>query len=101
MSRVSAEEQQVLSYTPNHPYFEVPYSVNPSFSTTVDYDFSIYDLVPEKIQSLERCKDDLDCVVGNISLIEEQHPEFNWIASYAGNVIKAILLGENLKNIRR
>jgi len=74
-------------YRPTHPYFNVPYSVNPSFSTSIPYDFSVYDDIPEKIRRLERCRDNIDCIKNNASLIEAEDDDYNWILKYGGNVI--------------
>jgi 3D (Asp-Asp-Asp) domain-containing protein len=75
------------SYTPSHPYFTVDYSVNPSFSVTIPYDFSIYDRVPDYISKLDRCTADIDCILNNITQIESENKEFDWLAKYGGNVI--------------
>ncbi len=74
-------------FRPTHPYFDVPYSVNPSFSTDIEYDFSVYDTVPEQLRRLERCKDDVACVKNNASIIEQENPGFDWLIKYGGNVI--------------
>ncbi|MBN1544070.1 hypothetical protein JW898_01255 [Candidatus Woesearchaeota archaeon] len=70
-----------------HPYFSVPYSVNPSFSTSIPYDFSIYDALPGYLHRVERCKDDIDCIAGNISIIEQENHGFDWIVQYGGNIL--------------
>jgi hypothetical protein len=74
-------------YRMTHPYFSVPYSVNPSFSVDIPYDFSIYDTMPGYLNRLKRCKDDIDCIVNNVSVIEQENPGFNWLVSYGGNVL--------------
>ena len=81
------EASSAAGYKPTHPYFTVPYSVNPSFSVSIDYDFSIYDTAPKLLKKFERCKSDLDCIMTNISLIEQENPSLDWIVSYGGNVI--------------
>ncbi|MBW2965204.1 hypothetical protein KY363_07140, partial [Candidatus Woesearchaeota archaeon] len=75
------------SYAPTHPYFSVPYSVNPSFSTSIPYDFSVYDTIPKQLSKLERCKDDIDCIIGNVTEIENSDASYDWIVKYGGNVL--------------
>ena len=72
-------------YKPAHPYFTVPYSVNPSFTVSIPYDFTIYDIISDNLQRLERCKDDIACIVRESSVIEKE-TGFNWILSYGGNI---------------
>jgi hypothetical protein len=87
IERPGVAEAEAAAWRPEHPYFKVPYSVEPSFSVTIPYDFSLYDEVPDHIKRLERCKADINCIANNISEIEEENPDFDWIASYGGNVI--------------
>jgi hypothetical protein len=85
--RARAEAGQIRGVGIRHPYFTVPYSVEPAFSTELPYDFSIYDEVPRELRKLERCLADMDCVLEEINSIENERPEFNWIASFGGNII--------------
>jgi hypothetical protein len=76
-----------VGYRPTHPYLDVPYSVDPSFSATVAYDFSIYDAVPEMIHRLDRCMGEVSCILEEIFNIEADMPQFDWVVSYAGNIL--------------
>jgi 3D (Asp-Asp-Asp) domain-containing protein len=87
LASATAPKAGQVGYKPDHPYFSVPYSVNPSFSTRIPYDFEAYDAIPKHLSKLERCKDDIDCIVSNVSLIEKKDAEYNWIVKYGGNVI--------------
>lgn len=73
-------------YKPTHPYFTVPYSVNPSFTVSIPYDFTIYDTISDHLQRLERCQDDTACLVREVYAIE-QETGFNWILSQGGNIL--------------
>jgi len=89
---VFAQEQSEVktpSVVSDNPYFMVPYSIDPSFSVSINYDFSIYDLIPDYIKRLEPCKDNVECVGKNLLDFETEKPEFKWLASYGGNVIGA------------
>lgn len=82
-------------FIPTHPYFDVPYSIDPSFSVEGDFDFSIYEYVPKNIKQLERCKDDLDCIVESLEEIEYSDSNYDWMAKYAGNVVTKDGFGES------
>jgi hypothetical protein len=81
------EAAEAAGFKPTHPYFTVPYSINPSFSVTVPYDLAIYDEMPGYINKLVSCRDDVDCITGNVSLIEEEKKDLNWVVSYGGNIV--------------
>ncbi|HII72757.1 TPA: hypothetical protein HA265_08430, partial [Candidatus Woesearchaeota archaeon] len=74
-------------YRPSHPYFNVPYSVDPSFSITIPYDLSIYETVPHYLANIEICKSDLECIMDDIAVIEQDNPDLDWVVKYGGNVI--------------
>ncbi|MBW2967550.1 collagen-like protein [Candidatus Woesearchaeota archaeon] len=78
-------------YTPTHPYFDVPYAIDPSFWVEVEYDISIYERVPDLVRGIhQQCRSDtsdLDCIRGQVYNIEEAHPGWDWIVSYGGNII--------------
>jgi hypothetical protein len=88
-----APQPAEVGYRPTHPYFTVPYSVNPSFSVSIPYDFSVYDALPGYLNRLQRCKDSIECVLGNVSVIEQENHDFDWIVSYGGNVLSEDLMG--------
>jgi len=75
---------------PQHPAFSCPYTIDPSFSVSVPYDFSIYDNVTSKITVLERCLANISCIVGNVSKIEKEMGKYNWILKQGGNVLTKV-----------
>jgi len=83
----AGEEEIPPGYRPPHPYFSVPYSVNPSFSVDVPYDFSIYDKISTDLRGLERCLDDTECIITGVTALEQADIGLNWIVQYGGNVI--------------
>ncbi|MFH1063788.1 MAG: hypothetical protein V1729_01770 [Candidatus Woesearchaeota archaeon] len=82
----AAYDESASAVRPMHPIFAVPYSVDPSFSVSMPYDFNIYDIVPKKIETLAECKNDIDCLLTKVSAIESE-TKLNWIVKYGGNVI--------------
>ena len=75
------------SFRMEHPYFSVPYSVNPSFSTSIPYDFAIYDTLPGYMHRIERCRANITCITENVELIEQEDPDFDWMVQYGGNIM--------------
>ncbi|NQU79777.1 hypothetical protein HQ545_08480 [Candidatus Woesearchaeota archaeon] len=75
------------SYRPTHPYFNVPLSISPSFSMSLDYDFSIYETVPLVLRDIERCEGDLECVLEGVVSKEQEMGDADWIVQFAGNIL--------------
>jgi hypothetical protein len=79
----------------NHPYFDVPYSIDPSFSVDLPFNLSIYDEIPEHMKVLDRCKNDISCIVANVSQIDFEDPEMDWLLKYGGEVVSSDMSGNS------
>ncbi len=90
---VALAQAQTAANTPatvyKNPYFIAPYSIDPSFSVSINYDFSIYDQIPDYLNRIEPCKEDINCVVRNLEDFEKEKPGWKWLSSYGGNIIGA------------
>jgi hypothetical protein len=73
----------------SHPYLNMPYSVNPSFSVSIPYDLSLYEDMPGYLARFGRCEADLQCVLDAVYAIEKERPDLNWVVSYGGNIISS------------
>jgi hypothetical protein len=71
-----------------HPLFAVPYSINPSFRSSVPFDFNIYASIGAQLKKLNFCDGDEVCVAENVTSFEhESQGSMDWMAKSGGNVI--------------
>lgn len=73
-----------------HPYLNMPYSVDPSFSVSIPYDLSLYGSMPGYLSRFERCEADVRCILESVYGIEQERPDLNWVVSYGGNIVSSM-----------